>query len=147
MFLFAILQRLVLLVLSTWYNFLSTIKLCHSRRSQILATVLTIKKNIQNGPCYTSFLVFWRFLIGKIETTHFSNFSHSIELFKSYKNISFLKIKNIDDLIITKTTYRRTMIFLLYSLNDISLKNNFWSLYLIMESTSETDELGKHRSL
>ena len=51
---------------------------------------------------------------------HFSDFSHSIELFKSYKNMSFLKIKNIDDLIITKAKYRRTMIFLLYSLNDIS---------------------------
>ena len=71
--------------------------------------------------------IFWRFLIGKIEMIHFSALSHSIELFKFYKNISFTKIKNIDDLIITKAKCRRTMTFLLVLM--ISLRKTISDLY------------------
>ena len=70
-----------------------------------------MEKTVEKYPCFTSFLIAWRFVIVKIEMTHFSGFPHSIERFEFYKNMSFLKIKNIDDLIITKAKYRRTMIF------------------------------------
>ena len=78
----------------TWYNFPSTTKICHFRRSKILATVPIIEKTCQNCSCFSSILMFSRLLIGKIEMTHFSDFPHSIELSKYYKNMSFSRIEN-----------------------------------------------------
>ena len=62
--------------------------------SKIKNTGHCIDKTIQSCSCFTSILMFSRLLIGKIEMTHFSGLSHSIEIFKYYKNISFSKIKN-----------------------------------------------------
>ena len=53
--------------------------------SEILATVPTMEKTVQKYPCFTSFLIVYRFSIGKTEITHFSGFPHSIERFEYYK--------------------------------------------------------------
>ena len=71
----------------------------------------TIDKTIQNYSCFTSILMFPRLLIGKIEMTHFSGLSHSIAIFKYYKNMSFSKIKNTGHCAKHKQNHSKLLMF------------------------------------